>query len=546
MALFAVRLCLLLLCATPIVAEETQLGCSGADPEGSCADEALLLQLKSQVSMAGEEGSDHSKDRLARLRAIKQELDGLEVQTGQQERVRALLREMSTLVNITQADAELKEVASAVRLFQDHHGPEGRQFRDCLQVLAAHREGNQFAGLTGADAEALQKSCEQFGDGSSSPKACAEFAEAAQVMTKFAPPAWVASTDAVCAFAVNFLMPAGEEPACMRVMNAVSLDFAKKQHSGSLQKISWPVLATEPSFPKSFHATCTRELPGLDCTTTATKLQALSRNLVQQAKVSSAIVRGYHRAACGAMQLLSKGTGLIEAKTRRAEVRRAFEEALAEDVLEEDKSEEHEEQSPPRLSRYDANELEDQVSGVIIRHLQRSVGAVRASLTPPLSAEKMRACRNNRGYIREVGGGIGAVASADGSIGMGYGVDAGGKTGSRALVQWSGYYTVCASMGLDAGADAGISEAEMTNYGNIAGFSMVLSTEACIGICLGGSAIWCLDNNLNNPTRCGTAYMAGAGAGINVGWSACRTRQLPPDMRRAGSERINCPSSWWR
>merc|ERR1719235_1104138 len=253
----------------------------------------------------------------------------------EEDRALALLREIGSLSNLTQADAELQEVARTVRLFHEGNGPEAHQFRGCVQVLAQRtprREESPFGDLSDADAAALQASCAQSGEGRPSSKACAAFAETAQVMMRLAPPAWLASADATCAFAVNFLLPAGEEPACMRVMHAVSLDVARQQHRGGLQQSAWPWVATSPSFAEVFHAACEKEIPGLDCVTAAAQLQAMSSALVQRGPVSGSGLPRYHRAACGAMQLLSKGGAApAEPKTQRAQVRQALEVALAEE-----------------------------------------------------------------------------------------------------------------------------------------------------------------------------------------------------------------------
>jgi len=341
----------------------------------------------------------------------------------------------------------------------------------------------------------------------------------------------------------------------MRVMHAVSLDVARQQHRGGLQQSAWPWVATSPSFAEVFHATCEKEIPGLDCVTAAAQLQAMSSALVQRGPVSGSGLPRYHRAACGAMQLLSKGGAApAEPKTQRAQVRQALEVALAEEgpehSLHEPEALRAHGSSVPMPSSQQVNALLGDVEWWVWYFGNN--GAVRntvsVTMTAPLEAEKAAACRNDKAYLREVGVDVGAVLSAGGSLGVGYGPKSTSGWADHAYIFTGGYYTLCAGVGVDAKIQpAGISSSTMNDYGSIEGLSMVYSAEACVAVCGGGSWIYCVPWDLSEHKYCGWGIMTGAGGGVTVGWDTCVTRPVPSNVYKPTEGWISCPSdSWWR
>lgn len=346
----------------------------------------------------------------------------------------------------------------------------------------------------------------------------------------------------------------------MRLMHSVSLDIAsKQQRAGGLQQSAWPWVATSPSFAESFHAKCKREIPGLDCTAAATKLQAMSGGLLQRGPVNGALLPAYYREACGAMQLLSKGGAApAEPRTHRAKARHVLEAALQEQGVVHDAqkvalfAEERggAERAVPTPSQSDVTKIVNDVEYWLWAWAAYSNPGVKAALTAPFEWEKKAACEAGNGKLREVGAGIGAIKTAGGSLGMGYGYDEGaGKVGTWKIIKSSGYYTLCAGLGLDGGIDAGISSSTMLQYGNIAGISMVYSAEVCYGLCAGYSNIYCLPWNLRGHEYCGWGVMTGGGVSIGIGWETCVTKATPASVYHPTSEWINCPASgggWWR
>lgn len=531
-----------------------------------------MLQITHRASMVTQTGIDEMAAHQERLHRLRLELDRLDILAeSSHSRLRALLHEIGLLANFTMGEEDLISAARAVQLFGKGHGPEAHQFRGCVQALArnaSQRQERSFADLSNADVAALQASCEHVGKGYLNSKACVAFAEAAQVMTRLAPPAWVTSVDTTCAFAVNFLLPAGEEPACMRVMHAVSLDVARKQRGGSLLQSAWPWVSVDPNFAKSFRGTCEKEMLGLDCVTVASQLQAMSSALVQQEHISRTDLPDYHRAACGAMQLTSTGVAAsIEMKTHRAIVRRELEAALLAQAASTGKSQVSEvslsEQKvsegwswndplkPPTDEQF--NTLKKKVdSGWDWLYSQEEVrntikylageGSPRAHMKEEASCEK-------EAYLHEMGSSLGAIASVGGSLGVGYGYD-GVDNGNYREIQSGAYYTFCIGFSKGAGIEGvGIASSTMKSYGSIAGLSMVYSGSVCIGVCAGYSKIYCLPNPpATGHDYCGHGYLTGVGAKLGIGWETCYTKQMPDDVYKPTKEFISCGRrrrSWW-
>lgn len=280
----------------------------------------------------------------------------------------------------------------------------------------------------------------------------------------------------------------------------------------------------------------------------------MSSALIQRGPISGAVLPRYHRAACGALQLLSKGGAApAEPRTQRARVRQALEAALLaeegsehgsqvpEALLAEQRGSEHDSNVPtPKWAQ--VKELKDTVEWWAWWWGSQQNPGVKAALTPPWSYEKNSACKNNQAYLREVTASVGAKLSAGGSLGVGYG---GAKNGDWAYMKSGGYYTLCAGLGVEASIQpAGLSSATLYAYDNIEGISMVYSGEVCLGLCLGYSNIYCLPWDLSAHPYCGWGYLAGSGAGVSVGWETCATRPVPANLYKPTEEWVHCPQSW--
>lgn len=138
------------------------------------------------------------------------------------------------------------------------------------------------------------------------------------------------------------------------------------------------------------------------------------------------------------------------------------------------------------------------------------------------------ACTMEKAYVRSVGGSVGAVFGVEGSVDVGCGYIK--DVGDYKIIKCATFISVCASGGIDGGADFGISWAEMDDYGSIAGFAAEVGVDICFGVCGGMSTIFCQQSDYSFK-HCGAGIAVGLGLKFSVSGSVCYTMQLPDWLR---------------